>query len=145
MINRIFPLLFILFANIVLLAHVFIPHHHHNEDLCFASSHCEKDSQPEGHLLSGHQHQHDGEENGPLCFLRQAVFLPTVHIRQECKCLNCNSKSGDNSFFTNLFLNTKFISDFLVNQSFSGKQYHPKIFYALFVSHNAGLRAPPVV
>ncbi len=64
--------LFILLANVIILAHAVL-HHHHGNRICFDNTHC----QSECHSNHLDDHNHDGEKGAVECMLRQFVFLPS--------------------------------------------------------------------
>ncbi|OQX72504.1 MAG: hypothetical protein B6D64_15035 [Bacteroidetes bacterium 4484_276] len=88
--NRLPALFFVLLANIVFLAHAVIPHHHHDSEVCFESSHCQSHNEPHEHGPAEHSHNHDGENKATYCILNQVFVVPSNHVKQECKCLDCD-------------------------------------------------------
>ncbi|MBU1010704.1 MAG: hypothetical protein KKD74_11255 [Bacteroidetes bacterium] len=71
---------FLLMANVLLLAHLIIPHHHHESSVCVEQAHCAND-----HLLANsknfdhHGHHHDGNNGHSYCIVN--VFV-TAHDNQ---------------------------------------------------------------
>ncbi len=82
--KRLVALIFLLVANLLLLAHAAIPHHLHLEQICF-SSHCHSDcNDPEHHHPFPGQQEGDPEED--CCSVKQIAALPSLPGKQECKC-----------------------------------------------------------
>ena len=133
-------ILFVLLANIILLAHAVLPHHYHEKLVCIESTHCAEDATNHSQNSVEHNHQHDGNDN-ITCILNQAVFiLPTQgQIFNDCE--NCNDTHNH---------------DFCITKAFEYQHFQalpttvrvvPKniSFFTSFVSSTSGLRAPPLV
>ncbi|MCD4665958.1 MAG: hypothetical protein K8R68_11865 [Bacteroidales bacterium] len=144
MVHRVPALFFILIANIVLLANIAIPHHHHNSEVCFVSTHCQSDDETHKHGTTEHKHEHDGESTSDYCYMNQVFVVPSNQVKQENKCLDCtDNRDNYNQFQINLpdLKLISFVPIFLSNAK------PPLIFlsYTHFVSSSLGLRAPPIV
>ena len=72
MIKRNTALFFILLANIILLAHAAIPHHHHKGQVCIEKSHCEADCESHEHDATKNDHEHNS--NNQCCVLIQDIM-----------------------------------------------------------------------
>lgn len=82
MIQKRFAIVMILLANISLLAHVVIPHHHHRSEICFAFSELEHpDSLDCRKALTDHHLHHDGKDDDGYCLLREIVSYTQKSIR----------------------------------------------------------------
>lgn len=144
MIKRLPAILFILVANIVLLAHAVIPHHHHEKEVCIVSSHCDSDGDSHNHDKAEHKHQHHGGNSVDHCVLQQILISPPNKIKHEIKSLDLD---------TNLFLTDYSQAIFNDNSNdlvcFSSylKSKPPSITYTYlnYASTVLGLRAPPLV
>ena len=144
MLKRIPVLFFILIANIVLLAGFTIPHHHHNNEVCIESTHCQTDSETNKHNASKHKHEHDGEANTDYCFLNQNFIVPSNHVKQEDKCLDLPDKwINYNQFHANI-TDQKLISSI---PAYLYSKQAPLLLYSYchYLSNGPGLRAPPIV
>lgn len=80
--KKITAYIIILTANIILLAHAVLPHHHHQLQICIEGSHCHHHHAPEPIDTS---HDHEGE-NSADCLLKQLIIFPSNHAKQACRC-----------------------------------------------------------
>jgi len=143
MMKRFWPIFVLLFANIVLVAHAVIPHHHHSSIICVKSSHCESDSDKHDHETPLDSHRHDGPDNPENCVLKQIIAIPSNHSRQ----IISNLDSGIDHFAG---------SDLNTSDNYSGivKLVYTGLFagcmpvlssnYLYFINSSLGLRAPPL-
>ena len=136
MINRVTAFVFLLFANIVLLAHSFVPHHHHQARVCVESRHC-----LESHISQKQSNpKHDG--NSPTdCVLKQAVVLPANQIKQECTVNYGNDTSSNDYYFASLSVPAAGIFNYYADDPFPVISFS----YSCFACTALGLRAPPLV
>jgi hypothetical protein len=142
----------LLMATMALVAEIIIPHHHHEDKICFADFHsdaaCENHSHsdackhdnaenPENH------HDAEGPENHQNCMLDVEIILPLLHDRS----LAVTSVYSNDYLSFNGF--TTLLIDLLkADQIPPGEQisHGPPIlqFYSHTVFGSPGLRAPPV-
>ncbi len=144
MIKRVPAIFFILIANIVLLASVANPHHHHNSEFCFVSTHCQTYSEAHEHGITKHNHEHHGESNADYCILGQVFVIPSNQVKQEYKCLDFPDNWVNYNQFQAILPDLELIS-FVPIYFYSIQP--PLIFlsYYHYSSIALGLRAPPVV
>lgn len=142
MIKRNTALLFILLANIILLAHAAIPHHHHKGQVCIESSPCETDCESHEHDATKNDHEHNC--NTVSCVLIQDVILPSNYINQVSKSFNypCNQPNFEGS--QAILFNSGLIRFIPPNLPI---KLIPLISstYSCFVRTGLGSRAPPIV
>jgi hypothetical protein len=74
---------FILVANLIILAHAVVPHHHHQMQVCLGALHCLHDHHSTNQASSAHHNDHDGGKEA--CFLKQLVVIPSNQAKLECK------------------------------------------------------------
>lgn len=129
----------IILANIILLAHAVIPHHHHESVICIEQKHCQNDTKQHKHNVTEHDHQHNDNKNSTTCILKQSFVVPT----SQGKYL----KTGINYLYNpnhDCFLSSNF--------GYSDLQAVLKIAFCFpersssilsFVTSSLGLRAPP--
>ncbi len=139
MIKRTTAFIFILFANIILLAHAVIPHHYHQIKICVEASHCQDDG--DEHKNAASEHEHDGDESSSSCVLKQADVLLTHQNRKDCV---CNPDSDNHNHDFAVLSNNKLpeiipiclgkISTLLATSN-----------YSAYLAASIGLRAPPIV
>lgn len=144
MLKRTIAYTFIIFAGLLFLAHAVIPHHHHDNHICFVNNHCANDNLKDEHGTNGKSHSHDGDSDSDHCALKAPVVLALNQIRTD---FHFNNISSDNSGHDGLSyaieastteLNILFLPDFVFAQSDNSS-------YSSIVSDSLGLRAPPVV
>ncbi|MBK8807545.1 MAG: hypothetical protein IPO21_13245 [Bacteroidales bacterium] len=140
MIKKLTAYSFILLANLVLLAHAVLPHHHHEQQVCIESTHCDGDSEAHIHNTASQDHQHDGADN-TICVLKQAVIVPSSQVKSINTCDNCSDNHNHDFIIHSDFGNehSQFVSEVI--------SYKPEFpsFYTTFVTPTLGLRAPPIV
>ena len=147
MIKRTAAIFFILLANISLLAHAVIQHHHHSGIICNTSSHCQTDIDVQHPNKPEHNHKHGGNSGANYCTLNQEVELPRNVIKafssykDKVRDNNTVDLFGDvrfvflrNAFLPPVFFKTTVFTRF---DSFFSSQ--------VFLSSGLGLRAPPIV
>ena len=130
---------FILFANIILLAHSFIPHHHNNCQVSFEFSHIETDE-----CSKEHNHEHDGKNHSGNCVLKQSVFITSNLAKHESKCLDCSKNYFPTDDFQAILVSNELNS--ILSKNILNKQIISETFSYKTISKSAiGLRAPPTV
>jgi len=141
MIKKLTAYSFLIIANIILLAHAVIPHHHHESVVCVEQKHCQDDAIPHNHNVAEHNHQHDGNKNSTSCILKQSFVVPTSQGKQLKSCDNC-SDNHNHDFYTlsNIgYCDLQPVSNVVT--------YYPvhSSYLLSFVTSTLGLRAPPTV
>jgi len=137
-------LLFLLLANMILLAHSIVPHHHHGEmETCF-DTHCHDCHEACYHEYhdNTHQHEHEATSTSDKCCNIDNCYLPTENkiniacqIHTKCDCAQAY-------ILISYTLNMQdFVDDTIIH--FRQNPYVP-IFYLDFISQSLGLRAPPL-
>lgn len=141
MIKKLTAYSFILVANIVLLAHAVLPHHHHEQQVCIERTHCTSDTDAHVHNTDAKDHQHDGNSNTTACVLKQAILIPSTQSRTLNNCDNC-SDNHNHDFY--ILSNFGYVDLQPVLQVVT---YNPEFpsFFISFVTTSLGLRAPPIV
>lgn len=132
---------FILLANIVLLAHAVVPHHHHQSIACVESSHCQDDNIAHKHNAPADNHQHDGSSSAN-CILKQAVIVPSNQGKNETDCVFCSlNHSLDLQFTLPYTGNEAIIPIFSIVASIPDVSFS----FSSYITTSLGLRAPPLV
>lgn len=132
-------ILFILLANIVLLAHAVLPHHHHKQQVCIEGSHCEEEEDIS--QTTAHGHQHDNHTNSATCVLKQAVIIPSTEGK-FFKC--CDNYSDNHSYNYYILFNPGNIDLQPISEVVAFIPVLPS-FLTSSVTITPGLRAPPMV
>ena len=134
---------FLFLANAILLAHIAIPHHHHEgeESICLFDTHCQDSKEAHKHEQHGTHEREGNPSDRKCCIIDNAYTLAnnnvktTCHIHKNCNCGQTLYTLISNSLNTQDFVNYKVIH-------FRQKPYVP-LFYIEFISQSNGLRAPP--
>lgn len=142
MIKRVTAISFILIANIIMLAHIMLPHHQHNGEIFLIHSHHES-------CRETHEHDHGTPDNDDghdiqCCGLAHDFIIPSKQINQESKLFDNNFNKHGSDLFKANFGNR--ISIGLIQFNFFGNP--PPLITStdsLFLNRVFGLRAPPVV
>ncbi|MEL7586310.1 MAG: DUF6769 family protein [Prolixibacteraceae bacterium] len=137
--RRTTAVIFVLLANIALLAVAVIPHHHHLRQICMEEIHCNNDccgnNKPD-------THEHDAGNKADFCVLKQAVVIPANPYKPDYKLLLTDHHPFSDSFYFTLFhtgrtaLITEACRTVVVPRITSG--------YSCIIISFSGLRAPPV-
>jgi hypothetical protein len=137
MIRKTTAIIFILLANIILLAHAVLPHHHHDQQVCLSLSHNHRSNNDYPADCT-----HENGSGSPVsnCILKQLVIVPANQARIEPVVLYLEN-------FTYCFiLQTGNLFE-LQSAELVRKNPYPKdvpIFQS-FLDYSQGLRAPPSV
>lgn len=137
--KRTIAFIFILLANISLLAHAAIPHHHHTSvGICFHSTHCTdcKDTDKHSHDAN---HQHDDGDAKEACMLNE------MYARFDNKPI-VDSNLGDETQYPVILLFSAIPSTPITDPGGLPFRQKPYLlsFYTDPVPLPFGLRAPPV-
>lgn len=142
-----------LLANIIMLAHTIVPHHHHNgfvvallernikersQDHHHASS--DHNHTPSDHHQAPSTHNHESNSETEKCALNEVYTRSDNSPKFECY-ENCDYKTSKT------FVSPRGIDKFsLVNEGGLPFRQKPYIesYYSKFSSGSIGLRAPPV-
>lgn len=138
MFKQITSIVLLLLANIVLLAHDVIPHHHHENDICFENHAC----------ADSHSHESETQdqpsEDDTCCLLAEmVVFTPsTQSFKISCPCCEIDQYQDTIDFS---FIPTYAFTGFILSDQFLFRQYPYRIPFLLSPADQIhGLRAPPV-
>lgn len=130
-----------LIANILLLAHAVIPHHHHGSVVCVEQTHCHDDALPHNHHDAGTDHQHDGDNNSSYCILKQSFVDPSSQGKQ----LKSSEYYWDHHYQDYYILSNFGLANVPdVSKEISYVPVH-STYILPFVTLSLGLRAPPTV
>lgn len=122
--KRATALLFVVIANIIMLAHAVVPHHHHNALISKACC---------------HPHEGESKEN---CVLQSSILLPSSFCKQENFLVEDGSKLLHNLVFTSVngapYLAAPILCFWLSLEV-------PAFCFTSVLASTSGLRAPPLV
>jgi hypothetical protein len=132
---------FILLANIILLVHAVMPHHHHGQVFCVQHTPCTHDvATNDSHCTSEQNHKPNGTNSTP-CALKQAVFIHTSQFRFS----GVYNNSSDNQIH-DYYIGSVYDCESLRPIEVSVKTYHRfALFLTTVLPSTFGLRAPPAV
>jgi hypothetical protein len=133
-------IVFILLANIVLMAHAVLPHHHHELQVCLNLSHCHHPEQNSPKHPADCNHEHDSGSPVTNCILKQLVIVPAYQGRIEPVVLYLEN-------FTDCFiLQTGYSVEFQFTELFRINPYPKDVpLFQTYLDYYQGLRAPPTV
>jgi hypothetical protein len=141
-VRRKIALLSLFFANIILLAHAVLPHHHHETYVCLFDNQCSDDcNAPEEKTYCHHEH-HDQHKDSADCLLKNLVVLPAKSLKQVFQSFIYTS---DYHHFNDFLLNFDDERSGFLSSSNHFPQFTEESSYHNYVSRCLGLRAPPVV
>ena len=141
---RKFALAFLFLANLIIVAHAVIPHHHHERIVCIISEHCSNDAEAHAHLAEAPHHSHDGNNNAENCTLKQLLVTPP-HNSRGVSGLIANDQNN-NSFpeFVTTLERPGIISS-LLSQRISNREFPDIQLRSIrWITSSHGLRAPPL-
>lgn len=140
MIRKTTAIIFILLANIVLLAHAVFPHHHHNQQVCLSNSHCQHSDNDSSTHPADCTHEHGSENPVTTCTLKQLVIIPANQGKIEPVILYLEN-------FTDCFILQPEYSNALQSTELLRINPYPKDvpLFQTFLDDSQGLRAPPAV
>jgi hypothetical protein len=144
MLKRTTAIIFIILANMLVLAHAVVPHHHHHKQVCFINSHCINDNIADEQNTNRDNHSHDGEKNSDDCILKAPVIVSTNQWKIDFKFNDKTSDQSGHFEFYNCQSNTRTEFVFPLFSRFAGSYFNNSS-YSSLVSASLGLRAPPVV
>ena len=140
MIKKVTAYSLILIANIVLLAHAVLPHHHHEQLVCIEQTHCTNDAISHSQTASDNHHQHDGAHLA-TCILKQAIIISTSQARLLNNCDNC-SDNHNHDFFILSYFGLETLQPITVTVSTVPEFTFT---FSSYITSSLGLRAPPKV
>jgi uncharacterized protein DUF6769 len=143
MVNRLVAIIVILFANVMLLANIAIPHHHHESEICIVGSHCDFDDHSQNSEADDHHHNHSTNTNSDHCALNQVYIIPADNIKQDF--VNILFSCNKNQFPSILALifneEARDITPVINNRHLFFNHYA----YFEYIVESKGLRGPPLV
>jgi hypothetical protein len=132
---------FLLLANLILLAHTAIPHHHHQNLLCFEREHCADDGIPHEPGQPEQNHQHDNDPVRNLCLLADDFLSASSNFANRAGICQHNGGNQEYNPYLSCFSgNTVISSQPVTDIAFARHFYllYSSISYAAF-----GSRPPP--
>jgi hypothetical protein len=138
---KITAICFVLFANMIILAHAVVPHYHLPNQVIIIIGHNVNGADGHRHHSTAHDHDDCNANNHDYCLLYQLISTPTNGAKQVFR-------APINDF------NFGIVSAILVNNDFACNpppllSLHQtpcyKLFYTCYVNSVSGLRAPPTV
>ena len=138
--------IFAVLANVLLLAHSVIPHHHHGDAVCFETVHC-------GACHESHPDEYDGnhdskiplDQDGQCCALDEMVMFHPDGVKHKMEAAWQLVEFEFQDQFSPALISRHFsLAGFFCNLPF--RQHPPELIYHdTCVSPATGLRAPPIV
>ncbi len=142
MLKRPFGMLLVLIANILLVAHNIVPHHHYGGFAWIQSDHYENQKDPSETHTEDADHKHQDHDHDQSCLLAQAYLVPANSFRYDCTLADQQNQNLD---FQLIFTD----QDNSGYQPFFYKIPLPPLLLPgkvpLAVTSCSGLRAPPAL
>lgn len=139
-------ILFAALANVLLLAHGVIPHHHHGDAVCFEVGHCfDCEVAHSGDCDGGHDSDQPAEQQGGCCLLDQMVMFHPDGLKDDLEDAGQPTEMKyPAGFLTPIIPESFFALHFSLQLPF---REHPPDFSILAggATQTPGLRAPPLV
>lgn len=138
---------FVLLANIIIVAHAVVPHHHLPHQSFFLTAQTAEAENRHHHPESSdfdHDHDHDNKSDNEHCLLNRVIGLPTNTVRQICGCdFHADFHPDLGGFYAVLL----FIQFECVVPAVTVRLRRPlfAFSYISYASSVLGLRAPPAV
>jgi hypothetical protein len=135
-IKKAISLSFLLFANVMMLAHGAIPHHHYEQaEVCFFDSH-RKDCKEE------HNHEHEKNLKFNTCCIDNVYTRDHSNAKTPCR---LHKKCSCEQVLYALPLNAALSAQDFVDETITHfrQNSYVLLFYSEFISQSMGLRAPP--
>lgn len=149
MINKAIALGFLILANIILLVHAVVPHHHHEGTVCFETHDghsCSNHDRDHGHYHNhnhdhSHNHDHNPDQDTSSCLLKTEALLQKG---TQWKDIQCPEFQKIQAYFLPSSFHT-LNPDILVSLREIFKHPLPPDLYVSQALASCGLRAPPKV
>lgn len=138
---------FLMLANIIILAHAVVPHHHLPHQSFFLTAETAEAESEHHHAESSdfdHDHDHDNKSDNEHCLLNRIIGLPTNTVRQLCSYDFHADLHPDFGGFHAVLL---FVQFECVVQAVTIRLRPPLLAfsYISYASSVLGLRAPPAI
>ncbi len=138
MVKKYTAIFFMSLASIVMLAFTVFPHHHHQEYICFATTHCENENS-----ATNTRHSHDegplNEDLGCVRSLLQTKISRVQSLEHSCAAGHCHHFTIALFFIEDIF---QLLSNKAESKTFPENPYREKLHSICLISELAG-RAPP--
>jgi len=138
---------FVLLANIILLAHGVVPHHHLPHQTFFLTAHTTESQKEHYHTDTSdfdHENDHGTKSDYEHCILNKIIGIPTNTVRQICGCDFHTDVHPDlgGLYSVLLFFHFKYVDPAVI------VRLRPPLLafsYISYASSVLGLRAPPAI
>jgi hypothetical protein len=139
MLSKIVSISLLVIANLILLAHDVIPHHHHDDHVCYEHESCTT-----GHSHNPNKTDAPGNQDEACCSLADLLIIPANSRFDEISCSCCTASHHSGNHNLALLLIAEYNNALLLLPLPFRKHPHKSNFYLAFTSLSSGLRAPPV-
>lgn len=93
--KKITAIFFILLANIIIVAHAVVPHHHLPKQVFVITEHNDEDINGHKHHTDEHNHEHGATNDYDYCLLKQVITTPANSSKQEFSSLAIDFTFGN--------------------------------------------------
>jgi len=136
---------FILIANLILLSHSVLPHHHHDKQVCIERTFCETNSKAHQHQVNWQNHkcnQDQDRNSGSSCILKQAIVLP---VHQSRHLNECSDHKNNHSYDFQFILFNVSPETIITTSETVKSDSEVTSFYSALLQSSLSLRGPPTV
>ncbi|MGE0077922.1 MAG: DUF6769 family protein [Bacteroidales bacterium] len=134
----------ILLANVMLLVHSLMPHHHHNGVVCFTESHSQCSCNSNNHSNDcGTHHSSNGDDSG-CCVVKQDYLVPSDEIGKTTRCVVHEINTKISNWFIPL-LTSSVELQVIYEIKFKFHFFDDFPLYSCFIDSGLSLRAPPSI
>lgn len=137
-------LLFILSANLVFLAHVLVPHHHHKSEIFVINGEFESDCNSDSHTAAEHNHEQEEDGNTNYCAVTKLFVIPQKHVNLDLELLKISNIDLLSNFVLAIFIDEISFNQ-IVNNYATTRPPYLKNKFIHFIPLTKGMRAPPKV
>ena len=129
-------------AGVIFLAHTAIPHHHHDEKVCFGTNHCECSTNPHGDDHEDHNHPFNAPGPTHQCCVSEFIPVSSLDISRLSKIEDSTDHYVPDANYFLLPEQILFKAWVLKSIFCHHKDKHP---LGVKIYSSSGLRAPPQV
>jgi len=144
MVKQVAAIFFILFANVIILAHAMLPHHQHHGEIFLVNSHHESSCDSHEHSHAAKTSDHDSGHDIQCCELAHDFIIPSNQINQESKLFDITFNYHGVALFQAI-LGNRALSSLTQIELFGNPPPLITSADSLFINKALGLRAPPIV
>jgi len=129
-------------AGLIFLTHTALPHHHHDQRVCFGTGHCECSTLPHGNNHDDHHHPFDTQSQTHQCCVSEFIPVSSLELPRIGKSGDSADKYIPDTSYSLLPEQIYFKAHTRKPVAFYQQNKHP---LGVEPHYSSGLRAPPQV